>query len=131
MREIKFRAWHKVNKFMQEDLIVNVIVVFSNIEYWELMQFTGLKDMRGNDIYEGDIIDFIYNPKCLNKNFRGVVELDECYHSIIRVNNVPADWGCRGIFHIENAMNGEVIGNIYENPELLNEVGNETDNKKD
>jgi len=121
MREIKFRAWHKENKCMQYN------VVFANIEEWELMQFTGIKDKHGVEIYEGDIIDFIYN----NKNFRGVVELDKYYHSIIRVNNFPAAWGCRGIFHIENAMNGEVIGNIYENPELLAEVENETDNKKD
>ncbi len=67
MREIKFRAWDKVEKQMITKNFGNFInfngTVFHNGMKqgdWTLMQYTGLKDKNGKEIYEGDIVQFEY-----------------------------------------------------------------------
>lgn len=109
----------------------------SLLENLKLIQCTGLKDREGNLIYEGDIVEFYseYSPK----NFRGVMS----YHLIsnTQINqetrerkeistyeagfyldnlNRDNDW-ILGLNHVENL---KIIGNIYENPELLKEKTN-------
>jgi len=59
-REIKFRAWDKKSKIMKYD--INII---SN-SFGELLQFTGLKDKNGKEIYEGDIIEYFHWCYCSN-----------------------------------------------------------------
>jgi len=129
MRELKFRAWDKKLKKMFEfelewskyvnheeiQCLTPVGVGNPNVENIEkpsdLMQYTGLKDKNGKEIYEGDI---------LNMTYHGSVSIVEPEIKVI----VGFE---RGSFIIEE--NGislgkigrslEVIGNIYENPELL------------
>ena len=120
MREIKFRAWAK--SFNQRNMINWVDIVenwgFSRIydnSDFILMQFTGLKDKNGKEIYEGDIII------CRDGKF--VIEYEDRFAQFIMTNKKlvrdaeqlyeqDADTCMRSI---------EVIGNIYENPELLEE----------
>lgn len=109
VREIKFRAWHKNNKSM----CMNVTTDLLGRDYLEFMQYTGLKDKNGKEIYEGDILggDYYVN------NIAGVVK----YYD---------DWGCSFLeykgggdeFLWKAARVAEVIGNIYENPELLERI---------
>ena len=138
MREIKFRAWDKRNNEMVKDpAFIQVwgygeAFVFNEDEpEWhtecELMQYTGLLDKNGTEIYEGDIIRF-YD--------RGNMFDNEILPCIARVTMKYAKWFpepilVKGLRHFEFRGNDidrgycghnedcEVIGNIYENPELL------------
>lgn len=115
MREIKFRAWHKTtNKMLQvgdDSGTTNPLdccAYFVGRQPVILMQYTGLKDKNGKEIYEGDII----------KN-----EKDNYPHKIIYTIGSFVGKQLRGKF--KGYVDGlffyrfEVIGNIYENPELL------------
>jgi hypothetical protein len=81
-----------------------------NYEDCPLMQFTGLKDRTGKEIYEGDIVtaDRIFGEESLRKERtqRQAVSQNEC--GFAPFNSFTSSF--------EKA---EVIGNIYENPELL------------
>lgn len=125
MREIKFRAWKKQqngnykmnyepfvydNECLGEFSMVNINKALANggnAEYSEdniFMQFTGLKDKNGKEIYEGDIAIFGSDPA------EQIIFKDGAFR-----------WGgdFDYILQICEEYNIEVIGNIYENPELL------------
>ena len=134
MREIKFRAWDKENnKFFKptyeayngnlEDLSISLSgqLIMRTIEEpamheslfpdrFVLQQYTGLKDANGQEIYEGDILYFM--PYETNTNNRVAKFKDGQFVGELIRNNYCSP--------LKSAYEGtKVIGNIYENPELL------------
>ena len=115
MREIKFRAWHKsrcemlpiidIEYLMTKGALVTDYKDFVENIYPNIMQYTGLKDKNGVEIYEGDIVMAPY----MNKK--------PC---IVKYSSVLAKFTMSDKFNFTAIdANLEVIGNIYENKELL------------
>ena len=113
MREIKFRAWDKNNKQWiycevrsggEGYVEFRRVRYLTSIETEEWQQYTGLKDKNGKEIYEGDILGqeggWIIEVKYINGGFR------------LNTNHI-SDYSISKWY--------KVIGNIYENPELLKE----------
>jgi uncharacterized phage protein (TIGR01671 family) len=138
MREIKFRAWNKkVCKMME-------VTGFSNMDYsedtkynyvtgeyvWdkidiELMQYTGLKDKNGKEIYQLDILKLNndeYDPE-YNGFYVGFVEVTgkTCGYSFKTIPPLeePNHYDSSMFWHIGEENTTEIIGNRFENPELL------------
>ena len=131
-KEIRFRAWHKrlgkmyliyhssildgrltlcgltSKRTFKEDGIIRTDeqknVLGSKLE---IMQFTGVRDKLGKEIYEGDIVRLYFKGRGYE------VHVVEFFSGIFK----PLDW-----IDNEDFIRIEVIGNIYENPELLNNV---------
>jgi uncharacterized phage protein (TIGR01671 family) len=133
MREVKFRAWEK---FLKEIIpvynidfvngMINTESAWRLFHEFELMQYTGLNDKNGKEIYEGDIVEF--------NDFDSLRTGGHTEDNIIR-NTVCFSCGAwivkteNGFYDLYTAIVNdeelEVIGNIYENPELLEGVINE------
>lgn len=130
-REIKFRAWDKETKqtslvrrlhFERSRSLTNncIIISFGELEgvvkmgngqSFELMQYTGFK-LAGKDVYEGDIIRAEYD---------GEEIIGEVFYENLRFDiDCEYDPECNILIFLDANNIGEVIGNIYENPELLN-----------
>src|SRR5690625_1826614 len=117
MREIKFRALNNDKKYMEYDVDINSDgqVIEYNYGYYAgsydypIMQYTGLKDKNGREIYEGDILEIKHLMGC------------ETGELIFKYGAFLFDDGGYSYLgdHLANSEYIKVIGNIYENPELL------------
>ncbi len=124
MREIKFRAWDKSDKNMFKPDFVdsNGVVYFdsgyeSPCEFGDqpiLMQYTGLKDKNGKEIYEGDIVQFEV------LNYFGAdgptITTDVV---VFQGGAFTFEWESRFVFANRFNDASVVIGNIYESADLL------------
>lgn len=141
MNEIKFRAWDKEDKKMFNVMDIYYPRAASNVtrinlcggdlktvDNVELMQFTGLVDRNKKEIYQGDIIRF--DKRCCHGI--GIIQYGE-YCSSCGSCGEYTDVNCIGYYiepkcmscteciqiGISNNIEIEVIGNVYENPELI------------
>jgi uncharacterized phage protein (TIGR01671 family) len=122
MREIKFRAWDKNhNRMVYPGVVVPAQGVYTdgdlvnNFEDEELMQYTGIKDKNGKEIYVGDILRYVEGDQSLS--VIKWLEGDLCYDLVDLPSNSPHT-GHNGIDGIR-CSSYEVIGNIYEDTELV------------
>jgi uncharacterized phage protein (TIGR01671 family) len=153
MREIKFRAWRNEDdpRMINWNTILRVgFQRFIDVDNYILMQYTGLKDKNGKEIYEGDILQIIHDVRVGTRVVtrrrqqdtfdvtesqigQGAVEWDEhqykaklnlfddypSYFFVSSRRDRPRQIHQRITINSEKFIQAEVIGNIYENPELL------------
>ena len=115
-REIKFRIWDKINRMWLRCFNVNLFDI-GDLPNVELMQYTGVKDKNGKEIYEGDIVKYKFPYDTRLKHISPVKFLEtEVSFGIkdIYGNEIP-------LYTISANNYFEVIGNIYENKNLLEE----------
>ena len=140
MREIKFRAWDKLTKKMERVRSINfdekrlfhgtwVNGFYYDSEFVsEPMQYTGLKDKNDVDIYEGDIV------RCNTTNTIFTVKFGEIdFNKVSVFTDETIEVTANGFYyqdiqdasimhmrtHVKPDIEWEVIGNVYENPELV------------
>jgi len=115
MRQIKFRAWDFENKQMRTELRASEIGMLVEGGYKGLMQFTGLLDKNGKEVFEGDIVT--HNKFTLAS---GKYEASEPKVVFWDNEKYGFETNKKGSFSAGMFYNQyENIGNIYENPELL------------
>ncbi len=127
---VKFRAWHKPTQLMDDVVLIDfynekIGILYAdpvmqcesmqkyNFNEVELMQSTGLKDKSGKEIYEGDIIDVGTRIPFLNK-----IQKDE-ETNYLKLVPIDERWTESYFTSFEDKSRFEILGNIYENPELL------------
>lgn len=112
MREIKFRFWNDNDKKMYYPVNPTLVNPMGN-DVW--LQYTGLKDKNGVEIYEGDILtkNPRYKYKVIYRDEWGKYVLQALFWSEKEDRERPI------YLAIMQCPRMEVIGNIYENPELL------------
>lgn len=125
---LKYRAWDKefkemvqVNALVLDEQVIkatykNGNVVKEDMKNYELMQSTGFFDKNGKEIFEGDVVQFedCYTESDFLYINKGIVEWSQGSFTVTNRDSVE----------MEDLLDGEIldvtiIGNIYENKELL------------
>ena len=132
MREIKFRVWDKTFKMMLSPELVDIDfnegkievttdtlryeeVYMDEIKDFVLMQYTNLKDKNGKEIYEGDILKVKFDTETINL----YVRYDMGQYLLIKQGEWQDNlYDCMWFHEVE------VIGNIYENKDLIKNTKN-------
>ncbi|MFQ9629999.1 MAG: YopX family protein [Enterococcus avium] len=137
----KFRAWDKRENTMRDVAVLHFTKggKVNSIEYWKtpsesksyhvrnliLMQSTGLKDKNGVEIFEGDIVHVLDSEQINQRDENGAF-IDAFFEEIDEIDSVVFVDGCfklkRTGFDVcicRSVEDFTIIGNIYENPELL------------
>jgi len=106
-REIKFKAWNRIVKKMSKPFYLHDLPDNVQWQNLDILQFTGLKDINGTEIYEDDIL-----------KHHGIVAWNDVENqwSVIDLNwNDKREW--HDIDYLTSPF--KIIGNTHENPELL------------
>ena len=146
MREIKFRAWsedewiygnllkvdewnqdehEKFNYFIQTDILSQgEYEMYYITDDNTIGQYTGLKDKNGKEIYEGDYIEYKVDGEIIEK---GIVKYSEKYaqYVLVGTGTVKDEFEPLGDYNMEVF---EVMGNVWEDSDLLNDSKNTKSN---
>lgn len=125
MRTLKFRAWDKKDKRIVNLGSIEELHLFQSIyheskwdEVYEYMQYTGLKDKNGKEIYEGDVLEFIDG----RGKDKGEVFFDKGKFQVMNFYQASQD---EPVDAFSEYADLEIIGNIYETPPQQGEVTKE------
>lgn len=133
-REIKFRAWDKKIKRMADVLLIDWLnglvdlaegAIERELDEVELMQYTGLKDKNGAKVFAGDMLRVIEVSEHEYLEYVSPVEYIESGFLVTEPIDTQVPLAC--FYNLDKTyplFEIEVIGNIFENPELLEADGN-------
>ena len=128
MREIKFRAWDSKHKGMDDYFFISSDgdvfdgaertyntpnLEIERVDNLEIMQYTGLKDKNGKEIYEGDVVS------CKGHNCKITYRTNFCDYTIEMIRFGGRLLNLTKANITKNKL--EIIGNVHQNPELLND----------
>lgn len=127
MTEIKYRLYDKANKIMMTDDEIKSTYLLKALNdndenelFSSFMQYTGVTDINGNEVYDRDILKVIYTTGYITNESK-IGEI-----GIVRWNKDLLCWSMSidsSIKHLSDVLFRKcyikVIGNIYENPELI------------